>query len=244
MDAVLAHDLAALARAVRDEIDARGIRFESVDGDDTWHVDPVPRVIDGCRLGAGSRPASRSACAALNAFVADVYAERRIVAEGVLPQRVLDSAEHVEPALAGLRPRAGVWIGIAGLDLVRDARGRVARARGQRAHAERPRLLGGGARGDHAAARRCPRGPIAARRHPGRAAARVRRRQRGRADRRPGQLRLLGARLDRAAARDPAGDARPTSSCAATACCTTASRSTRSTGARTPTRSTPTSARC
>ena len=33
MDAVLAHDLRALARGVRDEIDGRGIRFESVDGD-------------------------------------------------------------------------------------------------------------------------------------------------------------------------------------------------------------------
>jgi len=122
MDAVLAHDLEALARGVRDEIDGRGIRFESVDGDGTWHVDPVPRVIDGSdwdRIAAGLAQRVRG----LNAFVADVYAERRAVAEGVLPQRVLDSAENVEPALAGLVPRAGVWIGIAGLDLVRDGAG-------------------------------------------------------------------------------------------------------------------------
>ena len=83
---------------------------------------------------------------ALNAFVADVYGERRIVAEGVLPQRVLDSADNLEPAMAGVRPRDGVWIGIAGLDLVRDAERRVAGAGGQRAHAERHRLLGRRAR--------------------------------------------------------------------------------------------------
>jgi uncharacterized circularly permuted ATP-grasp superfamily protein len=122
MDAVLAHDLGALARAVAGEIDARGIRFASVDGDDSWHVDPVPRVIDAGsweRIAAGLAQRVR----ALNAFVADVYAERRVVAEGVLPQRVLDSAEHLEPSLRGVRPRDGVWIGIAGLDLVRDREG-------------------------------------------------------------------------------------------------------------------------
>ena len=122
MDAVLSHDLAALAAGVRDEIDSRGITFESVDGDDRWHVDPVPRVIDGAtweRVAAGLAQRVR----ALNAFVADVYGERRIVAEGVLPGRVLDSADHLEPAMAGVHPCDGVWIGIAGLDLVRDAAG-------------------------------------------------------------------------------------------------------------------------
>jgi uncharacterized circularly permuted ATP-grasp superfamily protein len=122
MEAVLSHNLAALAAGVREEIDARGIRFESVDGDDSWHVDPVPRVIarpDWERIAAGLAQRVR----ALNAFVADIYGGRRIVAEGVLPQRVLDTADHVEPALAGLRPPGGVWIGIAGLDVVRDAHG-------------------------------------------------------------------------------------------------------------------------
>jgi uncharacterized circularly permuted ATP-grasp superfamily protein len=122
IDAVLAHDVGALAKDLRDEIDARGIRFESVDGDDTWHVDPIPRVIDGAeweRVAAGLAQRVR----ALNAFVADVYGDRRIVAEGVLPQRVLDTAENVEPAMTGLQPRDGVWIGIAGLDLVRDGSG-------------------------------------------------------------------------------------------------------------------------
>ena len=77
----------------------------------------------------------------------------------------------------------------------------MARARGQRAHAERPRLLAGGARGDAARARRRPGAPApldgipAALRRvfgDGRAVG---------ADRRPGQRRPLGARLDRPAAR-------------------------------------------
>ena len=122
LEAVLAHDLTALAQAVHDDIDGRGIKFAAVNGDDSWHVDPIPRVIgraDWERLEAGLAQRAR----ALNAFVADVYGRRRIVAEGVVPQRVLDTAEHLEPALAGVVPPDGVWVGIAGLDVVRDSDG-------------------------------------------------------------------------------------------------------------------------
>ena len=121
LDLVGEHGPAALADAVRDEVAARGIRFASVDGDDTWHVDPVPRVIPGDEwdgLAAGLAQRVR----ALEAFVADVYGERRIVAEGVMPPRVLESAEGYEPAMQGFVPRRP-WIGVAGLDVVRDGAG-------------------------------------------------------------------------------------------------------------------------
>ena len=122
LDAVVAAGVGARGRAVRAEIDALGIRFASVDGDDTWHVDPIPRVIpaaDWAQLEAGLAQRVR----ALDAFVADVYGERRIVAEGVLPARVLETCDHCEPAMVGVQPRGGVWIGIAGLDVVRDVHG-------------------------------------------------------------------------------------------------------------------------
>ena len=122
MDAVLRADVGVLAQRVRGEVDALGIRFESVDGDGSWHVDPVPRVIaaeDWARLEAGLGQRVR----ALDAFVADVYGERRIVAEGVVPAHVLETADHLEPAMTGVRPAGPVWIGIAGLDVVRDREG-------------------------------------------------------------------------------------------------------------------------
>ena len=61
---------------------------------------------------------------ALELFVRDVYAERRIVAAGVVPAAGLDSA-------AALRARADrawaseicSWITVAGLDVVRDSDG-------------------------------------------------------------------------------------------------------------------------
>ena len=98
------------------------MRFSSVEGDHQFYVDPVPRVITA----ADWEPVKRGLAQrvrALNAFVADAYGERRIVAEGIVPAEVIDSADYYEPALRGLRPPGNVWIGVAGLDLVRDSDG-------------------------------------------------------------------------------------------------------------------------
>jgi uncharacterized circularly permuted ATP-grasp superfamily protein len=123
LGAVLAHDLAALGRDVRADVHGLGIRFQSVDGDDSWHVDPVPRVIPAAEWEELARGLAQRA-KALNAYVADVYGEQRIVAEGAVPRRVVESAEGFEPGMAGVRARDGVWAGIAGLDIVRDGEGR------------------------------------------------------------------------------------------------------------------------
>ena len=90
---------------------------------------------------------------ALDAFLADLYGARRIVAEGVMPARVLAGAEYFEPDLAALAASRAVRVALAGLDVVRTPDGRVPGARGQPAHAVRPRLR----------VRRAPRGRRAAR---------------------------------------------------------------------------------
>jgi uncharacterized circularly permuted ATP-grasp superfamily protein len=94
----------------------RGVTF-----DGSWHLDPVPRVIaaaDWERLSAGLIQRVR----ALDAWCADVYGERRIVRDGVVPERVIETIDTLEPSLRGLTlPR---WVGIAGLDVVRAPDGR------------------------------------------------------------------------------------------------------------------------
>ena len=85
-------------------------------------LDVVPRVVPGdewerVEAGLGQR------VMALNAFVADAYGARRIVRSGVVPARVIETAEHYEPGMRGVEPPDGVWVGIAGLDLVRDPSG-------------------------------------------------------------------------------------------------------------------------
>jgi uncharacterized circularly permuted ATP-grasp superfamily protein len=121
--ALAGRDLDALKARVVEQVAGEGVCFHSADGDEAFLIDPVPRVIDHAEwatIEAGLAQRVR----ALNHFVADVYGERRIVRAGVVPVRVIDTAEYYEPAMAGVRPPGDLWIGIAGLDLVRNAEGR------------------------------------------------------------------------------------------------------------------------
>jgi carboxylate-amine ligase len=112
-------DLGDLGRTVAQAAEERGIAFgEEPDG--AFVVDPIPRLITaeewrGLEAGLVQR------VRALDAFVADAYGERRIVAAGVLPAYVIETAEYYEPQLAG-HDLGGV--SIAGLDIVRDRDGR------------------------------------------------------------------------------------------------------------------------
>ena len=122
MRALTGRDLEELAVAVERHGADEGVVFHSEVGDEVFVIDPVPRVIpaaEWARVEAGLAQRVR----ALNAFVADVYADRRIVTEGVVPARVIDGAEYLEPGMQGVEPPGGLWIGVAGLDLVRDADG-------------------------------------------------------------------------------------------------------------------------
>jgi len=56
---------------------------------------------------------------AINAFLDDVYGERRIIADGVLPADLVLGNPQFRPEVAGIRPPHGVWAHICGIDLVR-----------------------------------------------------------------------------------------------------------------------------
>ncbi|WP_084286294.1 circularly permuted type 2 ATP-grasp protein [Solirubrobacter soli] len=122
LEAVARADPAELPGRVSRTLQRSGVRFSSLEGDLQFYVDPVPRVITA----ADWEPVKRGLAQrvrALNAFVADVYGDQRIVAEGVIPREVVTSADYYEPAMRGVRPASGVWIGVAGLDIVRDDKG-------------------------------------------------------------------------------------------------------------------------
>jgi uncharacterized circularly permuted ATP-grasp superfamily protein len=109
-----------LASAVQSAVDGAGVTF-GAKGDERFRIDPVPRLIGAAEwqeLEAGLAQRLR----ALDAFCADAYGDRRIVREGVIPPRVIDTCETYEPELQGLRLPA--WVGVAGLDVVRAPDGR------------------------------------------------------------------------------------------------------------------------
>jgi len=115
-------DLRELSAAVARDARERGICFGTADGPQEFRIDPIPRMIDAAQwleLSAGIAQRVR----ALELFVRDVYGAQRILADGVVPERVIAGANHYEPLLAGMGGRIRSWITVAGLDIVRDSDG-------------------------------------------------------------------------------------------------------------------------
>lgn len=122
LETLRGRDLDELRRDLRADVRDAGIGFHSVDGDSAFNIDPVPRIITRAEwepLEAGLVQRVR----ALDAFIADVYGAQEILAAQIVPRWAVESADHFEPGLVGHVPAGGTWIGIAGLDIVRDASG-------------------------------------------------------------------------------------------------------------------------
>jgi carboxylate-amine ligase len=115
-------DLARLREAVNARTRAAGVRFGSGANGRPFIIDPIPRILfagEWARLVEGLEQRVR----ALNAFVADAYGERRIVAAGLMAEEVIETAQGYEPELCRVLPLGAPPIGIAGLDIVRDPDG-------------------------------------------------------------------------------------------------------------------------
>ena len=108
---------------IRIELARRGVVFGGAESH-PFAVDPVPRIIEldeWKQVEAGLIQRVR----ALNEFLADLYTEGRILAAGIVPQRVIDEAGWFEPVMA--RPGAPrVRAHVAGPDLVRRPDGSFA----------------------------------------------------------------------------------------------------------------------
>ena len=86
--------------------------------------DIVPRIIPATAWDPIER-GLRQRVEALNRFVDDVYNERAILRDGVVPADIVESSAGYRPECAGLRPPRGIWCHITGTDLVRDRDGTV-----------------------------------------------------------------------------------------------------------------------
>ena len=105
-----------------------GITF-TVYGDEAgteriFPFDVVPRIIahdawDPIERGLKQR------VEALNRFIDDVYHDRTIIRDGLVPAEVVESSQGYRRECAGLNPPRGVWCHITGTDLVRDRDGTI-----------------------------------------------------------------------------------------------------------------------
>lgn len=110
---------AARDRSFRDQ----GITFSLSGEERPFPLDLVPRIIaaeEWAVIEAGVVQRIR----ALEAFLADVYGNGEVLADGIVPRRLVVTSTHFHRAAAGIEPVSGVRIHVAGIDLVRDADGR------------------------------------------------------------------------------------------------------------------------
>jgi uncharacterized circularly permuted ATP-grasp superfamily protein len=117
-------DLGELATAVAAGVEQLGVSFGSGASAEPFHVDPVPRVLDGAEWELIER-GLRQRVSALARFTADVYSGREIVAAGVVPERAIETSRHFEPWMLGVDVPAWSYTAVAGMDLVRGGDGRL-----------------------------------------------------------------------------------------------------------------------
>ncbi|MCL2395755.1 MAG: circularly permuted type 2 ATP-grasp protein [Acidimicrobiaceae bacterium] len=101
----------------------RGITFQLSGEERPWPLDLVPRIIpedEWAPLEAGVTQRVQ----ALEAFLADVYGAGQILADGVIPHRLVTTSAHFHRSAFGIDPPNGVRIHVAGIDVVRGGDGR------------------------------------------------------------------------------------------------------------------------
>jgi len=84
--------------------------------------DIIPRIVAAHEWQLLDR-GLRQRITALNHFIADIYNEKRILKEKIIPTEIIESASGYLRPCEGLRPPLDVWCHIAGTDLIRHGDG-------------------------------------------------------------------------------------------------------------------------
>lgn len=112
--------------AVNRTIEDMGISFtiysEGDNIDRAWPLDVIPRAMPAAewdRIEAGLMQRVR----AINMFIDDLYNDRRILKDKVVPADLIDSSRNYLEPCKGFSPKHGVWAHICGSDLVRGGDG-------------------------------------------------------------------------------------------------------------------------
>ncbi len=93
------------------------------DTERTFPLDLVPRLIDAVEW-EGLVEGLTQRVTALNAFVADVYGGREVLADRILPGELVVTGKHFTRQATGMTVPGSVWTHVTGPDLIRDQHGR------------------------------------------------------------------------------------------------------------------------
>lgn len=122
----LANELVHRRDALNRELARNGVRFGIYKNgeyhDQLFPYDPVPRIIGSDEfdhLEAGLKQRVN----ALNAYLRDIYSDKRIVRDGVIPEEFVYTCSGYFPQVNGVTPPGGVFAHVAGEDLVQGEDG-------------------------------------------------------------------------------------------------------------------------
>ncbi len=116
--------LRVIAELLANNYTQAGVTFDVGGVERPFPLDLVPRVIASPEweiIEAGVVQRVR----ALEAFLADIYADARVISDGVIPSQLVTSSTNFHRAVWGIKPANGVRIHVAGVDLIRNPAGDV-----------------------------------------------------------------------------------------------------------------------
>jgi uncharacterized circularly permuted ATP-grasp superfamily protein len=117
-------DLRVIAESLANNYTQAGVTFDVGGVERPFPLDLVPRVIASpeweiIEAGVAQR------VQALEAFLADIYSDARVISDGVIPSQLITSSTPFHRAMWGIQPGNGVRIHVAGVDLIRNPDGDV-----------------------------------------------------------------------------------------------------------------------
>jgi len=86
--------------------------------------DLLPRIVTATEW-ARIEHGLKQRITALNLFIDDIYHDRKILHDRVIPEELIHSARSFRVPCVGLNPPHGIWCHITGTDLVRDRDGQI-----------------------------------------------------------------------------------------------------------------------
>ncbi|OZG58831.1 A circularly permuted ATPgrasp [Bifidobacterium tissieri] len=123
----MASELVDRRAAINRELSRNGVRFGIYKNgqyhDQLFPYDPVPRIIASDEFDELER-GLKQRVDALNAYLKDVYSDKRIVHDGVIPEEYVYTSAGYFPQVNGVTPPGGVFAHIAGEDLVQGEDGK------------------------------------------------------------------------------------------------------------------------
>ena len=122
----LAGELVGRRRSINRELGRNGVRFGIyADGhyeDRLFPYDPIPRIIESAEF-TDLEHGLKQRVDALNACLRDIYSDKNIIKDGVIPEEYVYTSVGYFPQVNGVTPPGGVFAHIAGEDLVQGEDG-------------------------------------------------------------------------------------------------------------------------